>query len=91
MQESVMRPKLAPAVLSGLFVAAGVLGCAAFPGGGFKSGEQWEPHVKTDEPKWDVVNKEGRGHQPMTDEGDPLNKWLRSEKATEIERSLGYK
>ena len=71
-------------------VALAAVGCASLTGKGFKDGEQWEPEIEESESKWDFVGKEARGNRALENDRDPLNKWLRSDKAAEIERNLGY-
>jgi len=39
--------------------------------------------------EFDVVGKEGRGHQEMEHESDAFTKWIQSPKARNIERNLG--
>ncbi len=39
--------------------------------------------------EWSAVGREARGDRPLEKENDPLKKFLMSEKARSIERSLG--
>lgn len=43
------------------------------------------------EDPWSQVGKEGRAGRKLEDERDPLKSFLMSDKAQDIERSLGYK
>lgn len=50
--------------------------------------EVYNPKDYTDE--YDVVGKEGRGHQAMEHESDFLTRFISSPKARAINRNLGY-
>lgn len=75
-----VRPRLALA-LCGLVL----IGCSTFQKDG-----QWEPDVEKADDQWGDVSKEARGNRPVEKNRDPIDKMLRSDKAAEIERSLGY-
>jgi hypothetical protein len=77
-------------------LALALVGCAA-PLNQFKPFAFLARHTDGDDndrdfkDNWAQVGKEARGNRPLEDDGDPLNKWLRSPKAAAIENNLGIR
>lgn len=72
--------------------ACGVLpGCQTMNRRAMSEAERTESlNPKDYHDEFDVVGREGRGHQAMEHESDGLTKWIESPKARAINRNLGF-